>query len=98
MIRVFTTRNKWTPTDELAFVGDPPLFRPQDRSVPVRISVTFTWYIPEGQRLLKAWSGYYDDVQLGGPAFDDKGGEFEPGRFIKHGVTITSRGCPNACP
>jgi hypothetical protein len=25
MIRVFPRRTKWTPTDELAFVGDPPL-------------------------------------------------------------------------
>ena len=28
LIRVFPRRNKATPDDELAFVGDPPLFRP----------------------------------------------------------------------
>ncbi len=96
MIRVFPRRTKWTPTDELAFVGDPPMFRPPEQ--PVRVSAVFTWDIPEAIRLKWAWSSYYSDVQIGGPAFDDPGGEFIPGRFIKHGVTITSRGCPNRCP
>ncbi len=96
MIRVFPRRTKWTPTDELAFVGDPPLFRPPDH--PVRISVCFTWDIPEAQRLKESWSQYYSDIQIGGPAFGDPGGEFIRGNFIKWGVTITSRGCPNRCP
>lgn len=98
MIRVFPRRTKWTPTDELAFVGDPPMFRPSDRNIAVRVSVTFTWDVPEGNRLWRAWSSFYDDVQIGGPAFDDPGGEFVPGRFIKGGVTITSRGCIRKCP
>jgi hypothetical protein len=96
MIRVFPRRTKWTPTDDLAFVGYPPLFRPPEQ--PVRVSVTFTWDLPEGTRLAKAWEAYYSDVQLGGPAFGDPGGEFEPGRFVVPGVTITSRGCPHQCP
>jgi hypothetical protein len=96
MIRVFPRRTKWTPDDELAFVGAPPLFRPENQ--PVRISITFTWDINEGKRLADMWSKYYSDVQLGGPAFDDPGNEFEPGKFIKEGVTITSRGCPKRCP
>jgi hypothetical protein len=95
MIRVFPTRNKWTPTDGLSFVGYPPLFLPPEQ--PVRICVTFTWDIPLANKLYSAWSNQYKDVQIGGPAFDDEGGEFEPGRFIKDGVTITSRGCPNSC-
>lgn len=95
MIRVFPNRTKWTPIDTLAFVGDPPFNKPPQQ--PVRISVTFTWDLIEGQRLLRAWSDYYDDVKIGGPAFGDLGGEFEPGRFIKEGVTITSRGCPKKC-
>jgi len=95
MIRVFPDRTKWTPTDALAFVGDPPFERPPQQ--PVRVSVTFTWDLLEGQRLVKAWANYYDDVEIGGPAFGDPGGEFEPGRFIKEGVTITSRGCPKKC-
>lgn len=95
MIRVFPRKTKWTPTDNLAFVGDPPLFRPEQQ--PVKISVTFTWDIPEAQRLYRGWSDYYSDMQIGGPAFDDKGGEFVPGLFIKKGVTITSRGCIRNC-
>lgn len=96
MIRVFPRRTKWTPTDELAFVGDPPLFRPPPQ--PVAVSVTFLQDIREGERLARAWSHFYLDVKIGGPAFGDPGGEFEPGRFLKPGVTITSRGCPFSCP
>jgi len=95
MIRVFPRKTKWTPDDDLAFVGDPPLFRPPE--MPVKISVTFTWDIEEGQRLYRAWKEYYQDVQIGGPAYGDKGEDFTPGRFVKEGVTITSRGCPNNC-
>lgn len=95
MIRVFPRRTKWTPTDDLAFVGDPPLFRPPEQ--PVRISVTFTWDIAEGERLYRAWGGYYSDVVLGGPAFGAPGFDFTPGLFLKEGVTITSRGCPRNC-
>lgn len=43
-------------------------------------------------------ASYYPDVSLGGPTFDDPGGEFTPGVFLKEGVTITSRGCPKRCP
>jgi hypothetical protein len=96
MIRVFPRRNKWTPTDAIVFVGDPPLwFSP---IAPVRISVTFTWDVPEGQRLFRAYSRYTDDIKIGGPAFNDPGDEFVPGRFIKGDVTFTSRGCPYSCP
>lgn len=96
MIRVFPRQTKWTPTDDLAFIGEPGLFRPPVQ--PVRVSVTFTWDIPEGERLARAWGAYYPDVEIGGPAFGDPGGEFVPGRFVKAGVSITSRGCPKKCP
>ena len=95
MIRIFPRRTKWTPTDDLAFVGDPPLFRPPEMTV--RISCTFTWDIQEALRLERSWSRFYSDIQIGGPAFDDPGAEFVPGRFIKYGVTITSRGCSKNC-
>jgi hypothetical protein len=51
-----------------------------------------------GERLAKMWGGYYPDVEIGGPALGDPGGEFVPGRFLREGVTITSRGCSDACP
>ena len=97
IIRVFPRRTKWTPDDDLVFVGEPDLFRPINRNIPVKISVTFTWDIQEGERLLRSWSRFYTDVQLGGPAFNDPGSEFIPGLFIKKGVTITSRGCNKKC-
>lgn len=98
VIRVFPVRNKWTPTDDMVFIGDPPMFRPFDRSIPVLVSVTFTWHKKEGERLQEAWSQYYDNVCLGGPAFNDPGGEFMLGMFLKRGCTITSRGCSKGCP
>jgi len=95
MIRVFPRKTKWTPTDDLAFIGEPGLFRPPVQ--PVKISCTFTWDIPEVERLYRAWSAYYPDVELGGPAFGDPGGEFVSGMFVKPGVTFTSRGCNKEC-
>lgn len=96
LIRVFPRQTKWTPTDVLSFVGDPPIIgRPKDQAV--MISCTFTWDIPESERLQRAWSVYYSNVQIGGPAFDDYGGRFEPGQFLKAGFTITSRGCSKNC-
>lgn len=98
MIRVFPRRTKWTPTDSKAYVGDPQLWFPHLIGEPIRVSVTFTWDIPEGQRLFRAYSKFTDDIQIGGPAFGDPGGEFVPGRFVKDGVTVTSRGCSKNCP
>jgi hypothetical protein len=95
MIRVFPRKTKWTPTDDLAFIGEPGLFRPP--VMPVRISVTFTWDIPEAERLYRAWAAYYPDVQIGGPAFDDPGETFTPGQFVKPGIVFTSRGCSKNC-
>lgn len=97
MIRVFPRQTKWTPDDELAFVGNVPLFRPDEKDMPVRVSVTFSEDIPEAQRLHAEWGQYYSDVQLGGPALGDPGGQFTSGLFVKQGVTITSRGCSRAC-
>jgi len=97
MIRVFPRRTKWTPNDDMVFIGEPPIIgRPPD--LPVYISCSFTWDINECERLYRSWSASYSDVQIGGPALGDCGSEFEPGRFIKNGVVITSRGCPKNCP
>jgi hypothetical protein len=97
VVRVFPRKTKWTPTDDFAFIGDPPILdRPEDQ--PILISCTFTWDIFEAKRLFNAWSAFYRDVKIGGPAFGDPGDNFEPGLFLKHGITITSRGCPKNCP
>ncbi len=96
IIRVFPRRTSYTPTDETAFVGDPPLWRPEADIV--HISVVFTWDLEEGRRLQQAWGNYYDNVFLGGPALGDPGDTFTPGVYVKEGVTFSSRGCPNHCP
>ncbi len=96
-IRVFPHPNKWTPTDEWAFIGEPPLWRPGTPETPVRISVTFTWHKAEAERIAEHWRHYYRDVQVGGPAYNDPGSEFTPGMYMKEGCTITSRGCPKKC-
>jgi hypothetical protein len=36
-------------------------------------------------------------VKIGGPAHGEPAGEFVPGRYLKPGYVITSRGCPNRC-
>lgn len=95
MIRVFPRRTKWTPDDDLAFIGHPPLFRPEE--MPVRISCTFTWDMEEAVTLQSSWKRFYSDVQVGGPAFGDLGETFEPGVFVKPGITFTSRGCSKSC-
>ncbi len=97
IVRVFPRRTAYTPTDELAFVGDPPLWRPEADEV--HISVTFSWDIAEGERLLRAWAQYYPCVVIGGPAVRPYLGDaFTPGMYVKQGVTFTSRGCDNQCP
>ena len=47
--------------------------------------------------MLSSWAKYYSDVRIGGPAYGDLGDEFIPGRFLKAGCTITSRGCVKHC-
>lgn len=98
MIRVFPSRTYWTPDDDMAFIGERPLFHPHDRDIPVRVSVTFTWDMDEAERIAESWAAYYRDVQIGGPAYNTPAAEFEPGRFMKRGCVITTRGCPKRCP
>lgn len=93
MIRVFPRKIKQTPKDGRTMPG---LF--DDKREPVHISVTFTWDIPEAERLAEEWRfAGFENVKVGGPALDDPGGEFVPGRYLSHGNVITSRGCPNNC-
>ena len=95
VIRVFPRRTALTPDDGYAFVGNPPMMRPEADKV--HVSATFTWDIPEARRLSLAWGQYYD-VELGGPAFDDSPNGFVPGMYLREGVTFTTRGCNNQCP
>lgn len=95
IIRVFPRRTNATPDDDLAIVGrGPDLWTECDE---VRVSVAFEWDKRKAEWLAEQWGAASNNVSLGGPAYDDYGGEFVPGLYIKHGYTITSRGCPNAC-
>jgi len=92
--RVFPTKTRMCPDDPDAYFGFPPENVPEYDEI--HISVTFTWDIPKIERLQKAWSKY-GFVKVGGPALGDPGSFFVPGLYLKHGATITSRGCPNKC-
>ena len=50
----------------------------------------------EAEILAEQWARY-GDVKIGGPATGMRGENFTPGLYLKHGYTITSRGCPNHC-
>ena len=95
IIRVFPRRTSYTPIDDMAFVGRAPLTRPEADEV--HVSCTFTWDKPVAEDLAADWGKYYDTVKIGGPAYDDPGGDFVPGMYLKQGEVITSRGCPNKC-
>ncbi len=92
--RVFPRRTNATPTDELAFTSPPGLLPPDVDEV--HVSVTFTYDLPRAELLAKEWA-HVAPVKIGGPALGDAGGEFVPGRYLKPGYVITSRGCPNRC-
>lgn len=93
LLRVFPRRTRATPDDALAYVGEPDLFAAGDR---VHVSVTFTQDKPYAERLAESWR-HVAPVEIGGVAYGDPGAEFVPGRYIKHGYTFTSRGCPRRC-
>lgn len=98
ILRVFARKTNLTPVDDLAFYDTPGLFIPEHDEV--HVVVTFTWDIDRGLYLRDCWQDVTDKpVKIGGAAFDDPCmGDFIPGLYLKHGVTITSRGCVNACP
>lgn len=95
LARVFPRRTAATPNDGYAFIGDIPLFLPDDITG-VHISVTFTWDLPEAERLACAWNRIAP-AKIGGPATGQRGEEFVPGRYLKPGYVLTSRGCNNNC-
>lgn len=93
LIRVFPRRTKATPDDALAYTGPPDLFAEADE---VHVSVTFTADKAIAERLAEQWR-FVAPTKVGGVAYGDDSLEFIPGRYIKPGYTITSRGCPRRC-
>jgi len=93
--RVFPRRTKATPDDALAFTT-PPTKELSDIDE-IHISVTFSYDKQKAEQLAEAWSKTGLPVKIGGVAFNDSGGEFTPGLYIRKGYVITSRGCHNNC-
>lgn len=93
LIRVFPRRTKATPDDPLAYFGPPDLFAEADE---VHVSVTFTQDKAIAERMAEQWRRVAP-VKIGGVAYGDTSLEFIPGRYIKPGYTITTRGCPRRC-
>jgi hypothetical protein len=94
--RVFPRRTNATPTDALAFIGNPDLFSGTIEVDKVHVSVTFTWDLAKAEKLQKAW-GQIAPAEIDGPALGLPGENFIPGMYLKKGYVITSRGCPNRC-
>ena len=96
IIRVFPRRNSYTPTDDMAFFDSPGLWIPYHDEV--HVCCVFTWDLKKCLELQKDWQAITDKpVMIGGPALGNAGGEFVPGRYVRQGVTVTSRGCNNNC-
>lgn len=92
--RVFPRKTNATPEDEYVFFDAPGMFLPEIEEV--HVSVTFTYDLPKAEQLAEQWQKVAP-TRIGGPALDEPGGEFIPGRYLKKGYVITSRGCPNRC-
>jgi hypothetical protein len=93
LIRVFPRKTRATPDDELVRFGPPDLL---DEADEVHVSVTFTYDKIIAERLAEQWK-YVAPTKIGGVAYGDNSLEFIPGRYVKPGYTITSRGCPRRC-
>lgn len=93
LIRVFPRRTKATPTDELTRFGPPGLF---DQADEIHVSVTFTYDRREAEWLAEQWR-HVAPTKVGGVAYGDTSLEFIPGRYVRPGYTITTRGCPRRC-
>lgn len=98
ILRVFIRRTSQTPIDDYVSIGMPNLFMPKDVKK-VHISTIFTWDKEEALILQNNYQQYYPKVIVGGPAFAN--GSYNPkfvsGRYVKKGITITTRGCNFNC-
>jgi hypothetical protein len=94
--RIFPTKTSMSPTDVDAYFDAPDLFTPIYDEV--HISVTFTWDKERAEKLQDAWQSHAKAIYTGGPAVDGESDKpFQAGMYLKKGITITSRGCPNHC-
>ncbi len=98
ILRIFPRKTNATPDDSLVLVGKqfPDLFDAQRVVDEVHISVAFTWDVSWAEDAVRYWA-HIAPVKVGGPAYNEPGGNFVPGMYMKRGYVITSRGCPNRC-
>lgn len=95
VIRIFPSRTKATPDDtDVRIKALHPTNK--DEADEVHVSVAFTWDIPTAEKIAENWR-HVAPVTIGGPAYNNPGGDFVPGMYLKKGYVITSRGCPNRC-
>lgn len=98
IIRVFPHQNSYTPDDDYAFVGMPPMqiFIPEHDEI--HVSCTFTWDKKLCEELAYQWEGQTNKpVKLGGVAFGSEVKGFEQGMYMKKNIIFTTRGCNNNC-
>jgi hypothetical protein len=96
VLRVFPRKTTATPDDAGVRFG-PPSDPQLDEADEVHVSVAFDVDLGKAEELALAWEYVTSNVKVGGPALKDIGGEFTPGMYVKKGLVITSRGCPNRC-
>lgn len=97
IIRVFPRRTSYTPDDDMAFVGMPPLIIPEHKEI--HVSCAFTWDKAYCEELAFQWEGRTNKpVKLGGPAFGSPAEDFIQGMYMKKNIIFTTRGCNNNCP
>lgn len=87
--------NKTSFTPDHAESRYPYMFDPHQGEA--EISVVFTWHKKQAERMADAWRDWGWTVKVGGPAYDDPGGEFITNQYTKQGVVITHRGCCRNC-
>ena len=91
--RVFPRKTTLSPTDELAYFDVPGMF---DEADEVHVSTAFSWDMERSEYLAEQWR-HVAPVKMGGPAHLEAGGDFVPGKYVRPGIVVTSRGCSNKC-
>jgi hypothetical protein len=94
--RIFPRKTTATPDDALAFFDAPNPDLDYSHISEIHVSVTFSYDLDKASKLAESWE-HIAPVKIGGPALGDRGDVFVPGRYLKPGYVISSRGCPNNC-
>jgi len=93
---VFPRKTSYTPEGDNVFFDVPPALAMDENISEAMVSCVFSWDKPRAEWLAEQW-GQIMRTSLGGPAYDDPGGDFLPGAFLRDGYVLTSRGCPHKC-